>query len=861
MLTVICGIAQPTNELLTMSVKASAQEGTIQDILNKLAKQYNLVFSYEPSGIPLKKVVKLPSAECLLKDFLDRIFKNTGIIYSIRSNVIILKKNADKYNEKVRHTISGVIKDAKSGETIIGATIFISDLKTGEIANEYGFYSLTLPEGAYQIQISSMGYKTLIRDTSLTSNIRFDVELLPEARELQEVIVTKQESNLTNFQQGFSTIEMKTVKELPSLFGEADLLRNILLLPGVTSMAELGGDFQVRGGSWDQNLMLLDEAVVYNSNHLMGIYSTFNPDIIKDIKFYKSDIPANYGGRISSVMDISQKEGNMKSFHMSGGVGLIASKFAIEGPIIKNKVSYIVAARRSTFEPFMQYINNENARKVKPYFYDLNSKINYLVNKNNRIYLSCYVGKDLTEVEKFNQDYGNITGTLRYNHIFGEKLFSNTSLIYSKYNMVANQYSDVWSWKDQLGLEHYEFKNEFIYAIAKHKLEFGIRSVYYTFHPGDQQPIGDSSKITSIELPKQYALESAVFLNDNFKLNAKLEFQIGLRFSNFNYLGPADIFVYKEDVPRNPVEIIDTLHYEKNKVIQSYNHMEPRFSVKYNVTDNQVITISYCKMAQYVQLVSRTFNPLPYDMWKPCNNYIKPLTGNQYSAGWFYHLPEKSIDFSIESYYKTLNHVLEVKPGAELQLNSTLDAGLLQGIGRAYGIEFAAYKTAGRLTGTIGYTWSKTEKKIDGQFQEEKINFGNYYPSDYDIPNKITLVGEYKVSTRFFLTGNFIYQTGRPTTYPVGQYTYFNMVIPEYAGKNQDRLPVFHRLDAGAVLHNKHKDGKKWDSFWTFSLYNLYGRANYYSSAIRHKSGTRDTEAIKLWFFSVVPSISYSFKF
>lgn len=854
--------AQTNSDVLDMHVRLTVRNTTIQKAIEELSVKYSIVFSYEPSEIPLDKAVTLPTTEMLLKDLLSVMFKNTKVLVSARSGVIILRKAASPgYNTKLKHTISGIIKDARSGETLIGATIYIDDLKIGAIANEYGFYSLSAPEGLYQLKVSSIGYKTLVRDTALLTSIHFDVELSPDSHELQEVVITEDASNLTKFQRGISKVDMKTIKELPSLFGEADVLRNILLLPGVNSMAELGGDFQVRGGSWDQNLMLLDEAPVYNSNHLFGMYSTYNPDIIKDIKFYKAGIPANYGGRISSVMDITQKDGNMKAFHLNGTVGLIASKLSIECPIVKDKASFIIAGRRSTIEPYMGHISNDNASKIRPYFYDVNAKTNYIINRNNRIFLSGYLGKDKMQVEKNNQDYGNITATLRYNHIFGEKLFSNTSLIYSNYKMYGDQSDIDNAFKAKLGLEHCEFKNEFIYSLSRHKLDFGMRAVFYTFHPGEQEPLGDSSVRAKIVLPTQHALESAVYVDDNFSISEKLELEAGVRLSNYNLLGPADVLTYQTNVPRNPIEVIGSIHYKKNQVVQTYSNIEPRASLKYNVTENQTVTLSYNRMVQYVQLVSRTFNPLPYDMWKPSNNYIKPLHGDQYSVGWFMHLPEKSIDISVESYYKTLQNVMEIKPGAETLLNETLDAALLQGKGRAYGVEFATYLTKSRLTGMVSYTWSRTQRKVDGKFMEEKINYGKYYPTDYDIPHKVTLAGEFKVSARFMLTANFMYQTGRPVTYPVGQYKYFNVLLPYYSSKNEDRYPALHRLDLGAVLHNKKKEGQKWESFWTFSIYNVYARQNYYYAGIRRKSGSQNTEAVKLWFFGIVPSVSFSFKF
>jgi hypothetical protein len=761
---------------------------------------------------------------------------------------------------KKKCTISGTIVDGSSGETMPYSSIGILGENYSAMSNQYGFYSLTIPAGKYYLVCKYVGYNENQQEIILEKDLRVNIELKLKSQEMEGVVVTARNNDLKSIERRMSKIDMKTIKELPAL-GEADLLRSMQLLPGVNSVAEVGGGMEVRGGGGDQNLMLLDEAIVYNANHLVGMYSTFNPDIIKDVKFYKSGIPASYGGRLSSVIDVTQKDGNMKSLHATAGIGIIASKLTLEGPIAKDKSSFIIAVRRSYIDLFFKYFPNDNVKDVKTYFYDLNSKVNYIINENNRVYLSCYLGNDLTGQASYNEEYGNITSTLRYNHIFSNKLFSNTSLIFSKYNMANNQSSELWSWKNNVGLDHYEFKNEFTYFTSKHKIEFGLKGIYYTFYPGDLEPVGDSSKINKIEIPKQFALESAIYLNDNYQINPKIEIQYGIRISNYNYLGPSDVYKFADNVPKDLTSITDTLHYKRNEVIQYYYNFEPRLSVKYSFNENNAVKLSYNKMVQYIQQITNSMAPQPYDMWKASNNYIKPLKGDQFAIGYFSEFLNKVLEFSIEGYYKILQNVIDIKPGTDISLNNTLDAGLLQGKGKAYGLEIMVNKTRGKLTGMISYTWSRTLKKIDGNFQAEKINSGNYYPADYDIPNKLALSGEYKVNNRLSFTADFTFSSGRPITLPSGQYIFFNTLLPYYSVKNSDRLPPYHRLDMGAVLYSKHKENRKWEGFWTFSIYNLYGRENTYSLYIRRKSNSQNTEAVKIWMISIVPSLSYCIKF
>ena len=761
------------------------------------------------------------------------------------------------YQKKI--TISGIIRDNSSGETLPYASVGIEGANLSTLSNQYGFYSITLPNGKYKIVYRCIGYEENVIDIVLDKDNRSDIELHIKSQELQEVVITEKNNDLNDIDKKISKIDIATVKKLPSFGGIPDIMRSIQLLPGVISSSEVGGGIQVRGGAWDQNLMLLDEAIVYNATHLEGLYSTFNPDIIKDINFYKSGFPASYGGRLSSVMDITQKDGNMKSYHGEAGIGLISANLSLEGPIVRDKSSFIVAARRSYVDLFFRYF--PQIKDVKTFFYDLNSKVNYIINNNNRIYLSVYSGQDVTNVDSYDEAYGNLTGTLRFNHIFNQKLFSNTSLIYSKYKMTDSESANPYAWKNNLGLDHYEFKEHFMFFTAKHKMEFGLKGIFYVFHPGELSPMGDSSQILKIAIPNQYAIEPSVYFTDNYQVSSKISVQYGLRFSDFSYLGPADVYIYSNDAPKRVNTIIDTITYKRNKVIKSYNNLEPRFSIKYCLNQNHSFKLSYDRMAQYIHQISNTIVPLPYDMWKPSGYYIKPLTSHQFSLGYFAALFQHTIDFSFELYYKRLQNVTEVKPGADISLDKTLDADLLQGRGRAYGLEIMVNKTKGKLTGMISYGWSRSEKKIDGTFQPEKINFGRWYSAAYDIPHKISFSGEYKVNERFSFTAVFNYMTGKPITLPSGQYIYFNTLIPYYSGVNLQRLPDYHRLDIAAVWHGKKKALRKWQGFWTFSIYNVYGRENAYTIYIQRKPESQDTEAMELWMLSVVPSLSYTIKF
>jgi hypothetical protein len=854
-----------TNEdILNKKITLSAKDIIIQNIINEISLSSGIIFSFEPSEIPLQTIIHLPSVEITIREALKAIERETGIAYSFRSNVIILKRasKAKTGNDKKENfTISGTLKDSVTGETLPYAGIGIYGETIGTLTNSYGFYSLTIPAGSYRLLFRYMGYEEFQTDIVLDSNRRVDVGLIIKSKAIREVTVTREHDNLRDVERRMSPVEIKSIQSIPSLFGEADVLRNIMLLPGVNTMAEAGGGVLVRGGNSDQNLILLDEATVYNAGHMMGTFSVFNPSTIKDIKLYKSGIPLSYGGRVSSVMDVTQKDGNMKKFHGNAGIGLLSSNAELEGPILKDKASFVLAARRSYLDLFFKFIPNKNLEDFRTYFYEINSKVNFIINPKNRLFISTYMGNDLTDTKNQDQEYGNITTTLRYNHIYSSKLFSNTSLVYSKYKMSIVDSSGGSSWKDKMGLEHYELKSSFSYYAQKHNIEFGVRCINYKFYPGEYESIKQNLLNSQFRLSTEHALESSAYLSDIYKLNSGIEIQYGARFSLFHFLGPASVYKYPEGQVRDPFDITDTIDYGRNDVIQSYANVEPRISLKFNLNPNNTVKVSYNKMAQYIQQVSNTVFPMPYDTWKPCNSYILPLVGHQFALGYYTSVKHSTIELSAEIYYKRLYNVLSVKPGTDIWLNKTLDAGLLQGKGKAYGIEVMANKIEGKLTGMVSYCWSRSLQKVDSDFPEERINSGSYYSADNDMPHKFTFSGEYRVSERFSWTCGFMFQSGRPISLPDGQYVYMGSYLPFYSGKNLDRLPAYHRLDIGAILRGKNKPWKKVHGTWTFSIYNLYARKNPYTTFIRRKSNSKDTEAVTMWAMGIVPSLSYSLKF
>ncbi|RKS92263.1 outer membrane receptor protein involved in Fe transport [Flavobacterium limicola] len=770
-----------------------------------------------------------------------------------------------------KFTLSGTIIDANSNETLIGVNVVIPELKTGVTTNEYGFYSITIPKGNYTVQISYLGYLTISESISLNQNIKNNFNLFSNETALQEVIITdnKTKIDIKKPEMSVNKLSISAIKKMPVVLGEVDVLKSILLLPGVTNAGEGASGFNVRGGGADQNLILLDEATIFNSSHVFGFFSVFNPDAIKDLKLYKGGIPARYGGRASSVLDIYQKDGNSKGFHVNGGIGLISSRILAEGPLVKDKGSFLIGGRSSYAHLFLKL--SEEQKDNSAYFYDLNMKLSYKLDTNNSLYLSGYFGRDVFSLNKsFTNIYGNATLNLRWNHLFSEKLFSNLSLIYSDYYYGLDLDFVGFQWDS--GIRNYNIKYDFKnYISDKFKLNYGVNGIYYEFNPGTIKPSDENSGINFAQLDKKYAFEPALYINADHEISDRIALSYGLRYSMFYRLGQSTVNIYADNNPvtfNSELQIyekatpIGTKFYDRNKVMQSYNYLEPRFSLAYQINDEQSIKASYNRMVQYLQLISNTSSPTPLDVWTPSDSFIKPQIADQVALGYFKNFNDDMYSLEIETYYKEVQNRLDYIDGADLIANKAIEQVILNGQLRSYGLEVMFRKNEGKFNGWISYTLSKSEQQTPGRTSVETgINNGQWYNSVYDKLHNVAITTSYNLNEKWSFGANFALQTGQPVTYPVGQYDYLGINVPSYGLRNENRLPAYHHLDIAATLTPKSNKDRQWKGEWVFSIYNLYNRKNAASINFRQNVDTGTNEAVKTSIFGVVPAVSYNFKF
>ena len=770
-----------------------------------------------------------------------------------------------------KFTLSGIISDSKNNETLIGVNIYIPSLKIGTTTNEYGFYSITAPKGEYQIEISYVGYQSFEQTISLTKNIKNNFSLKEGGEELQEVVITdnRGRANTRTPEMSVNKLSITSIKKMPVVMGEVDVLKSILLLPGVTNAGEGASGFNVRGGGADQNLILLDEATIFNSSHVFGFFSVFNPDAIKDLKLYKGGIPARYGGRASSVLDIYQKDGNSKDFHMNGGIGLISSRLLAEGPLVKDKGSFLIGGRASYGHLFLKL--TEDMKDNSVYFYDLNAKFSYKLNDNNSLYLSGYFGRDVFSIaNSFANTYGNTTLNLRWNHLFSDKLFTNLSLIYSDYYYGLDL--DLVGFKWDSGIKNYNIKYDFKnYISDKFKLNYGINAIYYEFNPGTIKPTGDEVRINPEQLDKKYAFEPAIYIEAENQIAKKLTLSYGLRFSMFSRLGSSTVNLYENNNPVvfDPVRQIyekatpiGTQYYSKNKSIYDYKNLEPRFSIGYQINEDQAVKASYNRMAQYLQLISNTSSPTPLDVWMPSDQFIKPQLADQVALGYFRNFQDGDYSLEAETYYKKIKNRLDYIDGADLIANDAIEQVLLNGRMRSYGIELMLKKNAGKLTGWVSYTLSKSEQQTPGRTPEETgINNGQWYNSVYDKLHNLAVTAAYALNEKWSFGANFALQSGQPVTYPNSYYEYLGVKVPNYGLRNENRLPAYHHLDISATLTPRSNKNRNWKGEWVFSIYNLYNRQNAASINFRQNEDTGYNEAVKTSIFGMVPAVSYNFKF
>lgn len=761
--------------------------------------------------------------------------------------------------------LSGYVKDSKNGESLIGATVYKQGTSLGVSTNEYGFFSLKLPVGEHVMVVSIIGYKTFTMSVNLQTNKVINYELGEESTQLEEVVVTGEaaDKNIKSVEMSVAKLDIKQINKLPALLGEVDVVRAIQLLPGVTTVGEGATGFNVRGGNIDQNLILLDEAPVYNSSHLFGFFSVFNPDAVKDVKLIKGGIPSQYGGRVSSILDIRMKEGNSKKTTFTGGIGSIFSRFSLEAPIIKDKMSFIIAGRRSYIDALIKpFLKSSSPLKTAKFnFYDLTAKINWRINDRNTVFASGYLGRDVFGATGFKFNWGNATATTRWNHIFSNKLFMNVTAFYSNYDYLLDFEQEAnnqrFNWTSNI--INYSLKNDFVYyPNSKNTIRFGVQAIYYDFLPYKATGTIDNTTIQFLA-EKRRAVESSAYIGNEQKLLPRLTIEYGVRFSYYTLIGKGTAYTFGDTLPNEELPLTGSTYYDRGKLIQAYPNVEPRFAMNYVINQFSSIKASYNRMAQYIQLISNTAASTPLDVYTLASNNTKPLIADQGSVGYFRNFFDNMLETSVEVYYKYMQNQLDYIDNANLFINPTVENQLVQGLGRAYGTEFYIKKNKGKWNGWISYTLSKTERLVNG------ISNNKWFYSRYDRTHVLNTVVNYDITKYWNVSANFVFSSGTPATFPDVKVQIQNWNLPYNTTGNRGnfRITPYHRLDIGATYNFKRNDTHRYKQNIVLSVYNVYNRRNAYSIYFRTKEGTLfETEAVR---FSVVgsfiPAITYNFNF
>lgn len=748
-----------------------------------------------------------------------------------------------------RYTLSGYLRDETSGEALIYATIYPESSKTGVSTNEYGFFSIALPEGKYNMVFSYVGYQTMRKEIILDKNLQENFSLVPGETRIEEITVIGQtkENIIRQNEIGTVRLDVKELSTLPILFGEQDILKSIQLMPGVSPVGEGNSGFYVRGGNPDQNLILLDDAPVFNPSHLLGFFSVFNSDAIRDVKLYKGGVPARFGGRASSVMDIRMKEGNMKDFNFSGGIGLISSRLMAEGPVLQDKSSFMISGRRTYADLFLPLSNDEKIKDNKLYFYDLNLKTNLIVNNNNQVFLSGYFGRDVLKANDFGFSWGNKAGSFRWNHQFSPSLFANTTMVINDYNY--NTEGDIdGRFSLRAGISDLSLKQDYALSLSNDlNFLFGFNSVHHHFKPGEVT--SNSKNIKSFKISEKDGLENALYVFSDYQLSNKLNIGFGLRLSSFSRIGPGTENTYNETGSIDQAET-----FPSGKFYRNYFGFEPRFNLTWLLSDDSSIKTGYNRMSQYIHLLSNSSAGTPIDYWLPSSNNIKPQFISQISVGYFKVFKSKEIDFSVEGYYKNMENQIDYRNNADVFLNENAEAELLFGIGRSYGLEVLCKKEGRVFSGWISYTLSRTEKQF------EQINDGTWFPARQDRTHDLSIVANFKANKKLLLSATWVYYTGNAITFPSGKYMIDENIVSYYSSRNGYRMPAYHRLDLGATLLLRER--QKFRSELNIGLFNAYGRKNAYSILFRtNENNSQVTEAVKLYLFSVIPSVTWNFRF
>lgn len=750
-----------------------------------------------------------------------------------------------------KYTLSGTISDVSSGEDLTGAVLSVQNTNYSTICNSYGFYSITIPEGDYHISIRLIGYENQLVPVQLHANQLINFKMKEISYELDNIEVRgeRADQNITSLEMGSVKINPKQIESIPVFFGERDLIKTMQLMPGVKQAGEGNAGFYVRGGGLDQNLILLDEAPVYNASHLLGFFSVFNSEAIRDANLMKGSIPAEYGGRASSVLDIRMKEGNLKDYQTTGNVGLISSNLSMEGPIKEDVSSFMLSGRRTYADLFLQLAPDKDLRDAQLYFYDLNLKTNFKLNETNRLFVSGYLGRDKFRMQdQFGFDWGSKTATIRLNHTFNEKLFSNSSFIYSDYSYQI----DIEGNNDVIlgsRIQDFNLKQDFSwYLNARNTLKFGGNLIFHKIVPGEIEAAPESV-YSSLAVRPRRAFESSLYISNSKQISKRFQVYYGLRLALFSNVGPGDFHQFDEDG-----NWVETISYDYFKWVKTQGGPEPRLALNYQLNTQSSVKASYNRIYQFIHLLSNSTSSTPTDVWLPSSDYVKPQLSDQWSLGYFRNSKKNLIETSVEIYYKNLQNQIDYKNGADLIFNSTVEAELVFGRGWAYGTEFLIKKNYGKLTGWLGYTWSKTMRQF------EQINEGKAFPARQDRRHDVSVVAMYDLSRKLKISAAWVYNTGNAVTFPNGKYVIDGKVIGYYTQRNGYRMPDYHRLDLGLTWIRKQT--AKFESSWNFSVYNAYGRENAYFISFRQsEKDPEQTEAVQISLFKLIPSVSYKFKF
>ncbi len=784
------------------------------------------------------------------------------VLLTIFFSILFVELSAQK------HTLFGIIRDKTTGESLIGATISIEDRSIGTASNNYGFYSLTIPHGKHRIECSYIGYQLFTMETELHGETNLNIELEMKESRLEEVVVRATRNNrIVNNEMSSQSLSISAIKQMPAVMGESDLMKSLQLLPGIQATNEGTTNLSIRGGSFDQNLFLLDDAPVYNPSHALGFFSVFNSDAIKSVKVYKASFPAQYGGRLSSIVDIHMKEGNNKQLSASGGIGLIANRLTFEGPIAKDKASFIISGRysyagltangagllgQSLRIGGLRDFNASNEIS----FYDLNAKVNYKVNDKNHLFLSAYTGSDhffyYAIDDNSSMDWGNITGTARWNHIFNSRLFANTMFIFSKYDYSYILKDDARHFKWSANLQEMDIKTDFDYFLnPNNHIKFGVSAENHHYFPGKVEPRDETSITKPFTLDRQRAIISTAYLNNEHKISNKIGIDYGLRYSAFFLLGESTVYTYSPEM-----EMTDSVNYSSGELVKFYHSLEPRFSLRYQLNGNSSVKISYSKTVQFQHLIGNSSVGLPSDVWVPASTSIKPQSANQIAIGYYRLFAQNQYEFSTEAYFRKMHHVIDYRDNADLFLNPHVETQVLSGDGQSYGLEFYLEKKVGRTTGWLSYTLSKTTRQIDG------INNDQSYPATYDKRHYLSLLLNYKLSEPWSVSSIFKFSSGGFATIPEGTFNYYGAAFNYYTGRNDYKLPSYHRLDLSFNYHSRKNEHRKWKTEWNFGIYNVYDKKNIFALFIKQDDRKiYSSRAYKMYLYGITPFVTFNFKF